>query len=77
MIMLSEARWEAHHFRLTVTGHIGIRALNMFEVIETINQVGKNGVEVVFVLPPELSTNGAHRKLLQVFCSYSAEIEGK
>ena len=31
---------------------------NMFEVIDIINQLGENGVEVIFVRQPELSTAG-------------------
>lgn len=48
---------------------------NMFEVIDIINQLGENGVEVVFVRQPELSTAGAHRKLLLAVYSYFAETE--
>ena len=48
---------------------------NMFEVIDIINQLGENGVEVVFVRQPELSTTGAHRKLLLAIYSYFAETE--
>lgn len=48
---------------------------NMFEVIDIINQLGENGVEVVFVRQPELSTAGAHRKLLLAIYSYFAETE--
>ncbi len=31
---------------------------NMFEVIDIVNQMGENGVEVIFVRQPELSTAG-------------------
>ncbi|MCB0016188.1 MAG: recombinase family protein [Anaerolineales bacterium] len=48
---------------------------NMFEVIEIINQLGAQGVEVVFVRQPELSTVGPHRKLLLAIYSYFAEAE--
>lgn len=48
---------------------------NMFEVIEIINQLGEQGVEVVFVRQPELSTAGPHRKLLLAIYSYFAEAE--
>ena len=48
---------------------------NMFEVIDIINQLGENGVEVVFVRQPELSTTGSHRKLLLAIYSYFAETE--
>lgn len=47
----------------------------MFEVIEIINQLGEQGVEVVFVRQPELSTAGPHRKLLLAIYSYFAEAE--
>jgi DNA invertase Pin-like site-specific DNA recombinase len=48
---------------------------NMFEVIDIINQLSQNGVEVVFVRQPELSTAGPHRKLLLAIYSYFAEAE--
>lgn len=48
---------------------------NMFGVIDIINQLGENGVEVVFVRQPELSTTGSHRKLLLAIYSYFAEAE--
>jgi len=48
---------------------------NMFEVIDIINQLGDNGVEVIFVRQPELSTAGPHRKLLLAIYSYFAEAE--
>ena len=48
---------------------------NMFEVIDIINQLGENGVEVIFVRQPELSTAGPHRKLLLAIYSYFAEAE--
>ena len=47
----------------------------MFEVIDIINQLGENGVEVIFVRQPELSTAGPHRKLLLAISSYFAEAE--
>jgi DNA invertase Pin-like site-specific DNA recombinase len=48
---------------------------NMFEVINIINQLGDNGVKIVFVRQPELSTAGPHRKLLLAIYSYFAEAE--
>lgn len=48
---------------------------NMFEVINIINQLSENRVEVIFVRQPELSTAGAHRKLLLAIYSYFAEAE--
>ena len=48
---------------------------NMFEVINIINQLSEQGVEVVFVRQPELSTAGPHRKLLLAIYSYFAEAE--
>lgn len=48
---------------------------NMFEVINIINQLSENGVEVIFVRQPELSTAGPHRKLLLAIYSYFAEAE--
>jgi len=48
---------------------------NMFEVIDIVNQLGENGVEVIFIRQPELSTSGSHRKLLLAIYSYFAEAE--
>jgi DNA invertase Pin-like site-specific DNA recombinase len=38
---------------------------NMFEVIDIVNQLGENGVEVIFVRQPELSTAGPHRNFAE------------
>ena len=48
---------------------------NMFEVLNIINQLGDNGVRIVFVRQPELSTAGPHGKLLLAIYSYFAEAE--
>ena len=48
---------------------------NMFEVINIINQISENGVRIVFVRQPELSTTGPHGKLLLAIYSYFAEAE--
>jgi DNA invertase Pin-like site-specific DNA recombinase len=48
---------------------------NMFEVINLINQLSANGVQLIFVRQPELSTAGAHGKLLLAIYSYFAEAE--
>ncbi len=48
---------------------------NMFEVIHFVNHLSQQGVEVVFVRQPELSTTGPHRKLLLALYSYFAEAE--
>jgi DNA invertase Pin-like site-specific DNA recombinase len=48
---------------------------NMFGVINIINELSENGVEIIFVRQPELSTRGPHRKLLLAIYSYFAEAE--
>lgn len=48
---------------------------NMFEVINLINQLSANGVQLVFVRQPELSTAGPQGKLLLAIYSYFAEAE--
>lgn len=48
---------------------------NMFEVISLINQLSQQGVEVIFIRQPELSTAGPQRKLLLAIYSYFAEAE--
>ena len=49
----------------------------MFEVLNIINQLSENGVRLVFVRQPELSTAGPHGKLLLAIYSYFAEAELK
>jgi hypothetical protein len=39
---------------------------NMFEAINLINQLNANGVQLIFVRQPELSTAGPHGKLLKI-----------
>jgi DNA invertase Pin-like site-specific DNA recombinase len=48
---------------------------NMFEVINLISQLSDNGVTIIFVRQPELSTAGPHGKLLLAIYSYFAEAE--
>jgi DNA invertase Pin-like site-specific DNA recombinase len=48
---------------------------NMFEVINIINQLSENGVKLICVRQPELSTAGPHGKLLLAIYSYFAEAE--
>jgi DNA invertase Pin-like site-specific DNA recombinase len=48
---------------------------NMFEVINLINQLSDNGVKIIFVRQPELSTAGPHSKLLLAIYSYFAQVE--
>jgi len=48
---------------------------NMFEVINIINQLSENGVKLIFIRQPELSTAGPHSKLLLAIYSYFAEAE--
>jgi DNA invertase Pin-like site-specific DNA recombinase len=48
---------------------------NMLETLNIINEVAENGVSIVFVRQPELSTLGPHTKLLLAIYSYFAESE--
>ncbi len=48
---------------------------NMYEVIQLVNQLSESEIEVIFIRQPELSTTGAHRKLLLAIYSYFAEAE--
>ena len=47
----------------------------MFEVIHIITQLSDNGVRLLFVRQPELSTAGPHAKLLLAIYSYFDETE--
>jgi DNA invertase Pin-like site-specific DNA recombinase len=48
---------------------------NMLETLNIINKLSENGVQIVFVRQPELSTKGPHTKLLLAIYSYFAEAE--
>ena len=48
---------------------------NMLETLNIINELSENGVKLVFVRQPELSTTGPHGKLLLAIYSYFAEAE--
>ncbi len=48
---------------------------NMLETLNIINTLSENGISIVFVRQPELSTTGQHGKLLLAIYSYFAEAE--
>jgi DNA invertase Pin-like site-specific DNA recombinase len=48
---------------------------NMLETLNIINALSENGVQLIFVRQPELSTAGPHGKLLLAIYSYFAEAE--
>jgi len=48
---------------------------NMLETLNIINTLSKNGIQIIFVRQPELSTLGGHSKLLLAIYSYFAEAE--
>ncbi|MFC1716429.1 recombinase family protein [Candidatus Poribacteria bacterium] len=48
---------------------------NMLETLNIINELSQNGVSIVFVRQPELSTIGTHTKLLLTIYSYFAKAE--
>lgn len=48
---------------------------NMLETLNIINELSQNGVSIVFIKQPELSTIGTHTKLLLAIYSYFAEVE--
>ena len=47
----------------------------MLETLNIINELSQNGVSIVFIRQPELSTIGTHTKLLLAIYSYFAEAE--
>lgn len=47
----------------------------MLETLNIINELAENGVNLIFVRQPELSTLGPHTKLLLAIYSYFAESE--
>lgn len=48
---------------------------NMLETLNIINTLSDKGIRITFVRQPELSTSGAHGKLLLAIYSYFAEAE--
>ena len=48
---------------------------NMLETLNIINTLSKNGIQIIFVRQPELSTLGGHTNLLLAIYSYFAEAE--
>jgi DNA invertase Pin-like site-specific DNA recombinase len=48
---------------------------NMLETLNIVNELSQNGVNIIFVRQPELSTTGPHTKLLLAIYSYFAEAE--
>ncbi|MBD3183547.1 resolvase [Candidatus Poribacteria bacterium] len=48
---------------------------NMLETLNIINELGEDGIIIIFVRQPELSTTGPHTKLLLAIYSYFAEAE--
>ena len=48
---------------------------NMLETLNIINALAENGIKIIFVRQPELSTVGNHSKLLLAIYSYFAEAE--
>lgn len=48
---------------------------NMLETLNIINEISKNGISIIFIRQPELSTVGSHAKLLLAIHSYFAEAE--
>jgi len=48
---------------------------NMLETLNIINEPTENGIKIIFVRQPELSTVGNHSKLLLAIYSYFAEAE--
>ena len=47
----------------------------MLQVLNLINGLTERGVQIIFIRQPELSTSGAHGKLLLAIYSYFAETE--
>jgi DNA invertase Pin-like site-specific DNA recombinase len=48
---------------------------NMLETLNIIHALTENGVSIIFIRQPELSTTGPHTKLLMAIYSYFAESE--
>lgn len=48
---------------------------SMLETLNVINELSQNGISIVFIRQPELSTIGTHTKLLLAIYSYFAEVE--
>jgi DNA invertase Pin-like site-specific DNA recombinase len=72
---LEELLARLHQGDVLLVAELSRLGRNMFEVINLINQLSANGVQLVFVRQPELSTAGPQGKLLLAIYSYFAEAE--
>lgn len=60
---------------MLLVAELGRLGRNMLETLNIINELSRNGVSIVFIRQPELSTIGTHTKLLLAIYSYFAEAE--
>jgi len=58
-----------------LVAELGRLGRNMLETLNIINEISKNGINIIFIRQPELSTVGPHAKLLLAIYSYFAEAE--
>ena len=60
---------------MLLTIELGLLGSNMLETLNIMSELGQNGIGVVFVRQPELSTVGNHTDLLLTIYDYFAETE--
>lgn len=60
---------------LLIVAELSRLGRNMLETLNIINTLSEQGIKIIFVRQPELSTTGSHAKLLFAIYSYFAEAE--
>jgi len=72
---IDELRSKLHKGDTLIVAELSRLGRNMLEVLNIINELSENGITLIFVRQPELSTTGPHTKLLLAIYSYFAEVE--
>ena len=72
---IDELRSKLHSGDMLLVAELSRLGRNMLETLNIIHELSENGVSIIFVRQPELSTTGPHTKLLLAIYSYFAESE--
>ena len=72
---IDELRSKLQNGDILLVAELSRLGRNMLETLNIINELGEDGISIVFVRQPELSTTGPHNKLLLAIYSYFAEAE--
>jgi len=72
---IDELRSKLQNGDILLVAELSRLGRNMLETLNIINELGENGISIIFIRQPELSTTGPHTKLLLAIYSYFAEAE--